>query len=62
MSKADLMNGWLLITLLLFYALVFRTYIDDKRLVEKNIILKKDIWRMIIPGSRIEHFKELYLK
>lgn len=46
----------------LFYATVYRTYIDGKKLADKNIIAKKDIWKLIVPGSRIEHFKELYLK
>jgi hypothetical protein len=62
MNTSDLIDGTLLIGLFLFYALIYRTYTDGKRLAEKNIILKKDIWRMIIPGSRIEHFNELYLK
>jgi hypothetical protein len=33
-----------------------------KRLSDKNIIQKKDIWKMIIPGKRFEYFNELYLK
>jgi hypothetical protein len=45
-----------------FYFLVYRTFLDGYRLYMKNIILKKDIWKMIIPGSRFQYFKELYLK
>jgi hypothetical protein len=62
LTKADLINGTLFIGLILFYALIYRTYTDGKRLADKNIIEKKDIWKMIIPGNRLEHFKELYLK
>jgi hypothetical protein len=62
LSKTDLMNPTLFILLLFFYALIFRTYVDGKRLADKNIIQKKDIWKMIIPGKRFEYFRELYLK
>ena len=62
LNKSDLINGTLFVILLIFYALVYRTYTDGKRLANKNIIKKKDIWKMIIPGNRFEHFKELYLK
>lgn len=62
LNKIDIINGTLFVGLFLFYALIYRTYIDGKRLADKKIIPKKDIWKMIIPGSRIEYFKELYLK
>ena len=62
LNKSDLINGTLFVILLIFYALVYRTYTDGKRLANKNIIQKKDILKMIIPGNRFEHFKELYLK
>ena len=62
LNKTDLLNGSMLVGLILFYALIYRTYTDGKRLADKNIIPEKDIWKMIIPGNRIEHFKELYLK
>ena len=62
LNKSDLINGTLFFGLLFFYALIYRTYIDGKKLADKNIIPKKDIWKMIIPGNRLEHFKELYLK
>ena len=56
------MNPTLFVLLLFFYALIFRTYVDGKRLADKNIIQKKNIWKMIIPGKRFEYFRELYLK
>jgi len=62
LSKSDLIDGNLFVGLFLFYIFIYRTYIDGKKLADRNIIMKKDIWKLIIPGSRIEYFKELYLK
>jgi hypothetical protein len=62
LSRTDLVNPTLFVLLLFFYVLIFRTYVDVKRLLDKNVIQKKDIWKMIIPGKRFEYFKELYLK
>lgn len=62
LSRTDLVNPTLFVLLLFFYVLIFRTYVDGKRLSDKNVIQKKDIWKMIIPGKRFEYFKELYLK
>jgi hypothetical protein len=62
LSRTDLVNPTLFVLLLFFYVLIFRTYVDGKRLLDKNVIQKKDIWKMIIPGKRFEYFKELYLK
>ena len=45
-----------------FYLFIYRTYIDGKRLADKGLIAKKDIWRMIVPGYRIRFFKDLYLR
>lgn len=58
--KAEKIDTYIFIGVLFFYAFVYRTYIDGKRLHEKDLIPKKDIWKMIIPGSRIAFFKELY--
>ncbi len=62
LNKTDLISSTIFVILLFFYILIFRTYVDGKRLADKNIIQKKDIWKMIIPGKRFKHFKELYLK
>tara|TARA_B100000809_G_C15004862_1_gene482846 strand:+ start:417 stop:668 length:252 start_codon:yes stop_codon:yes gene_type:complete len=62
LSRTDLVNPTLFVLLFFFYALIFRTYVDGKRLADKKIIQKKDIWKMIIPGKRLVYFKELYLK
>lgn len=60
--KFESINSTYFIGLLFFYILIFRTYTDGKRLSDKNVIPKKDIWKMIIPGKHFEYFKELYLK
>ena len=62
LSKAEMINANLFVALIFFYAFIYRTYIDGKRLADKKIIPKKDIWKMIIPGNRLAYFKELYLK
>ena len=48
LSRTDLVNPTLFVLLLFFYVLIFRTYVDGKRLSDKNVIQKKDIWKMII--------------
>jgi uncharacterized membrane protein len=58
----ELIDSTLFMILLLAYWLIYRTYTDGKRLIDKKIIRKKEIWKLIIPGTRIEYFKELYLK
>jgi hypothetical protein len=45
-----------------FYLFIYRTYIDGKRLADKEVIEKKDIWKMIVPGRRFKFFKDLYLR
>ncbi|MEQ8238009.1 MAG: hypothetical protein RIA69_02295 [Cyclobacteriaceae bacterium] len=53
-------NIWFM-CLLIFYFLVYRTYTDGKRLVDKGVIEKREIWKLLIPGYRVKHFKDLYL-
>lgn len=60
--RTGINNAPIFAGLILFYAFVYRTITDGIRLSQKNVIPKKDIWKLIIPGSRILHFKELYLK
>ena len=62
LNKTDSLNSTQFVGLLFFYLFIFRTYVDGKRLYDKNIIPKKDIWKMLIPGKHFEFFKELYLK
>jgi hypothetical protein len=62
MSSTDIISSYQFFFLLLFYACIYRTYTDGKRLAEKGIIVSKDIWKMIIPGQRFRYLKELYLQ
>ena len=55
-------NSGLFVGLFAFYLFIYRTYTDGLRLAEKNLIPRKDIWKLIIPGKRLEYFKELYLQ
>ncbi len=61
-NTTQIISANYVLLLIVFYALVYRTYIDGKRLVLKNIIKQGDIWKMVIPGYRFRYFKELYLK
>ncbi|WP_194850614.1 hypothetical protein [Nonlabens antarcticus] len=62
LTKIEFLDGWLFMSILLIYTFVYRTYTDGKRLASKNIILEKDIWKLVIPGKRFQYFRELYLK
>ena len=62
MNKSDSISSFYFVLFLFLYVFVYRTFTDGIRLIDKNIIHKKDLWKMIIPGSRFKYFKELYLK
>ena len=62
LKKAELIDSVWFMIYFLSYALVFRTYTDGKRLADKGIIKKTDIWKMIIPGQRIRYFMDLYIR
>ncbi|WP_010230181.1 hypothetical protein [Gillisia marina] len=55
-------NSWVFFGLIIFYTVVYRTYIDGLRLVSKGIIKKSEIWKIAYNGSRFQYFKELYFK
>jgi hypothetical protein len=61
-SKIDVINSRIFIALLFLYALIYRTYLDGKRLEAKNIIQERDIWKINHMGNSFKYFKELYLK
>ena len=46
--------------LLFVYVFIYRTFLDGARLSSKNIIRRRDIWKMILPGMRGKYFKQLY--
>jgi len=58
----QLLPGWLSVSLLLVYVLVYRSFIDGLRLFSKGLINKKEIWKISFSGSRAKFFKKLYLK
>ncbi len=62
LNNVEIINATAFVLLLFLYLSIYRTYLDGYRLAMKNIIPKKDIWKMIIPGRRFQYFKELYLK
>jgi hypothetical protein len=61
LSSNNQITAALLVFSLFLYALVYRTYIDGKRLADKKIIEKKDIWKLILAGMRAKYFQALYL-
>lgn len=60
MSQLGFLGAKNLVLFFLFYIFVYRTCIDGLRLAAKNLIDKKDIWKLVIPGSRREYLRELY--
>ncbi|WP_066224577.1 hypothetical protein [Formosa haliotis] len=62
MNSTDLISSRFSLLLITLYVFFYRPYIDGKRLSDKKIIAKKDIWKMVLPGSHMKYFSELYLK
>lgn len=60
LNKLNLVSANLNLFLFFSYVFIYRTFTDGYRLVSLGIIEKKDIWKMIIPGKRVDHFKALY--
>jgi hypothetical protein len=61
LSKYEIIASNVFVLLLLIYIFVYRTYLDGYKLAKKNIIPKKEIWKLIIPGKRLQYVKDLYL-
>lgn len=61
-QKMELINSTQFIGLFFFYLLIYRTCIDGMKLASKNLISKKDIWKLIIPGKRLTYARELYFR
>ncbi|HNV28012.1 MAG TPA: hypothetical protein PKJ83_02675 [Cyclobacteriaceae bacterium] len=61
LRKSELITSTWFVILLFAYLLIYRVYVDSKRLIDKGIIEKKDFWKMILPGQQLKYFKELYL-
>jgi hypothetical protein len=58
--KTEQLNSSWFVILLFFYTFIFRTITDYARLRSKNVIDKRQFWHILVPGSRIKYFKELY--
>lgn len=48
--------------LLILYWMPYRAITDGLRLERKGLITRKDMWKLIIPGYRVDYIKELYFK
>ncbi len=62
LAWTDMINSTWFVYSLIFYFFIYRTYTDGKRLADKGLIEKKDMWRLIIPFYRHRFFKDLYLR
>jgi hypothetical protein len=60
LSRENIIEGWVLVAVLIGYAVIYRTYTDGKRLIEKNVLQERDLWKMIMPGMRSRYFIQLY--
>ena len=55
-------NSMLFAIMLLLYIL-YRGFVDGLRLIEKNVIEKKDLWKsVIIPFWKSRYYKQLYFE
>jgi hypothetical protein len=52
----------LFVIFLLFYAIIYRPFIDGYKLLRKKKITKKELWKLVIGYGHIKWFKDLYLK
>jgi hypothetical protein len=60
-AKNHVLSSTAFVVLLGLYLLIYRTITDSVRLISKNIISKKDFWKLLLPGSHFKYFRELYL-
>ncbi len=56
-------NDKMLFVILLFSYFIYRKFTDSKRLIEKGLIQKNNMWKIfIIPFYTSRFFKELYFE
>ena len=60
LMKSNQIDTSLFVLLLFIYAFVYRVFTDYFRLKSKNVIERKDFWKLLIPGARIKYFTDLY--
>ncbi len=58
--KTGFINMGQFLILMTIYTLPYRFTTDYLRLRSKNVIDKNKFWIILIPGSRIKYFKDLY--
>jgi hypothetical protein len=58
---ANYMSSSWAIGFILAYVFIYRPIIDVWRLISKNVIAKKDIWKTYMPTLHPKYFKALYL-
>ncbi len=58
--RQEFINSVIFSILIVSYSLIYRTYVDGKRLVDKKIITNSEIWNLALPGRKIQYFKALY--
>ena len=58
--KTEFLSIGQFLVLFIFYALPYRGVTDYYRLRSKNVINKNQYLIILIPGSRIRYFRELY--
>lgn len=62
LNGAEKISSGVLVFLLLFYLLVYRSFTDGMRLYEKGLIEKGDIWKTVLFGYHFKYFRQLYFK
>jgi len=56
-------NNAIVFSILLMFYVLFRCFIDGVRLMNKNVISKREYWKTISnPSYPIKYFKQLYLE
>lgn len=60
--KYEIIDNVVFFISIFFYTLIYRTLTDGIKLYKNGKIQKKDIWKLILPGNRLEHFRALYLE
>jgi hypothetical protein len=58
----SLYNNYIMFFILLISYLIYRSFVDGQRLIEKELIGKKEFWKVFIPLWRYRYFKELFFE
>lgn len=55
-------NSIIFTVLLLSYIIIYRGFVDGKRLIDKGIINKNELWKAFIPFWTTMYSKQLYFE